>query len=266
MFKISRITIVATALFLCVSCLKAASNEPNQPNQGKTEGLRNREESLTKMKKLGLMVALYAVDHKGKDPNFLEEIKLYANNEIWDWVIKNARYVGKSKTASIDPQAVIAYDKTMLLEMGQTNVLFNDGHVEFCDKARVKEIKLNGVSIADLEKRMDSAYRLSDLGKALMVYANSHKDEYPQKLDELASLNVNWINSESIKWYEENVKYSGYRIKISDRPDAVLAYDKTLLNQQGSEGTNVLYNNGRVELIKTADLEKLGIKDLNGGK
>lgn len=214
--------------------------------------LQKRSESLQKLKRLGLMFDMYANDHVDKYPNNLEEIKPYDNNEILPWALENVKYLGQGKKITIDPQAIIAYDRKMLLEKDETNVLFNDSHVEFCNTKRLKDIGID----AGIERRLESAQKLMNLGMAMLVYANDQKGDYPAKLEDLKKAD---LTKQEIDWYIKNIEYWGNKATAISRPDTVLAYDKTLLKQENSQGANVLYNDSHVSFEKTESLEKLGI-------
>lgn len=45
MFKISKLAVILTGLFLCVSCHKAISNEPNQPCQAKAAAVEQKQQN-----------------------------------------------------------------------------------------------------------------------------------------------------------------------------------------------------------------------------
>jgi len=220
------------------------------------EELRQRSESLKKLRGLGLMLIMYADVHDERYPYGLELIKRYDDkDEVVSWALENVGYLGRGRSAAVEPQALIAYDKTMLLEKGCTNLLFNDSHVEFCEKKRVKDAKFGGIGLLDIENRWNSAQNLSDLGKCMLIFACNHDDRYPQSLDELSK--ADWFGKAELDWLKENIEYLGYKEKPTSRPAAVLAYDKTLMEK--GEGTNVLYNDCRVKFEKPENLKKLGI-------
>ena len=220
------------------------------------EELRQRSESLKKLRSLGLMLIMYANDHDERYPYGLELIKRYDDkDEVVSWALENVGYLGRGRSAAVEPQALIAYDKTMLLENGCTNLLFNDSHVEFCEKKRVKDIKFGGSSLLDIENRWNSAQKLSDLGKAMLIFANDHEEKYPDKLEDLTKVD---LTKEEIDWLKKNIEYLGHKEKPTSRPNNVLAYDKTLLEK--GQGTNVLYNSFHVQFEKPEKLKKLGIK------
>jgi len=107
--------------------------------------------------------------------------------------------------------------------------------------------------IVEIEKRFESARKLSNLGKALLIYANDHEDKYPDSLHHLPV----YSNVEELKWVLANVKYLAHGKTIAVRPDTVIAYDKMLPAER--KGTNVLFNDSHVEFVKPERLKELGI-------
>ena len=107
--------------------------------------------------------------------------------------------------------------------------------------------------LVEIEKRVESAKKLSNLGKALLIYANDHDDKYPDSLHHLPV----YSSVEELKWVLANVKYLAHGKTVSVRPDTVIAYDKMLLAER--KGTNVLFNDSHVEFVKPERLKELGI-------
>jgi prepilin-type processing-associated H-X9-DG protein len=230
---------------------EAASKNPRE--------LQLRSESREKLKQLGGMFYMYASDHEKKYPNNLKELRLYGRSDIFNWVLENVRYVGQDKSILINPRAVIAYDKAMLLEKGETNILFNDGHVAFYDEEEINNIEFRDIGIINYEKRTSSADRLSRLGTALLFFANDHDDKYPANLNGLLNEQI-VLDEDDLALLAQNIEYLGGKVKPLDGPDAILAYDKTLLMQEDSQGTTVLYNDSRVTFEYPKSLKRLGIK------
>ncbi|MHC4501112.1 MAG: M56 family metallopeptidase [Planctomycetota bacterium] len=84
------------------------------------------------------------------------------------------------------------------------------------------------------------ARKLETLGKVLFAYADEHDDMYPERLEEIASYDVNDI----LPWAMENVTYVGKGKKTTDRPrQTAIAYDQKIIAQIGH--TNVLLRDGR---------------------
>jgi len=108
------------------------------------ERLRANRQSLSykNMQKLGLAVAVFANDHKGRCPSNLSDLRKYiADEQIFDWINQNVVYLGKNKQYRAPPDAVLAYDESMLKKTRQeTNVLYNDAHVSF-EKPEWLELK-----------------------------------------------------------------------------------------------------------------------------
>lgn len=107
--------------------------------QERAQKLQQRSESFQKLKQLSSALILYLNDHEGKYPDNLEAIKPYDDkNEILPWALENVAYLGQGKSATIAPQAPIAYDKTLLNTHNGVNIIFNDSHVEFIQKDKLK--------------------------------------------------------------------------------------------------------------------------------
>lgn len=104
------------------------------------------------------------------------------------------------------------------------------------------------------KKRMESAKKLSGLGKVMLIYANQNEEKYPNALQELKSYIQ---DANDFNWLVENIEYLGNKVDITNRPYAILAYDKTILKE--GKGTNVLYNDAHVSFEKSEKLRKLGI-------
>jgi beta-lactamase regulating signal transducer with metallopeptidase domain len=108
----------------------------------------------------------------------------------------------------------------------------------------------------EMEARIESAKKLSDFGKALLIYANDHDDKYPVNMEDVNSY---LRNKRDLDWLIENIEYLGKGKSIIISPTSLLAYDETLLKKKNCEGTNVLYNDGRVAFEKAEKLKELGI-------
>jgi len=102
------------------------------------------------------------------------------------------------------------------------------------------------------EARLESAKELSGLGKVLLIYAHDHEEKYPDSLQELAPYDV-----DHLQWLIESVEYLGMGKTERDRPDTVIAYDKSLLEL--GQRTNVLFLDAHVAFETPEQLEKLGI-------
>ncbi|MHC4239096.1 MAG: M56 family metallopeptidase [Planctomycetota bacterium] len=101
-----------------------------------------------------------------------------------------------------------------------------------------------------------SLEKLRQLGKALIIYANDDEQgRFPNILTQLQQRD--YIEQKDLAWYLENVEYVGKGKTAADPPDAVLAYDRSLLEK--GEGTNVLFNDTHVAFTRPEQLEKLRI-------
>jgi len=106
-----------------------------------------------------------------------------------------------------------------------------------------------------LKNRLDSAIKLKRVGTALNVYAFDHDDDHPDTLEELRAYGID----KELDWALKNVEYLGKGKSPASYPETVIAYDRSLLNETNSKGTNVYYNRGYVAFEKTKKLKKLGI-------
>jgi len=98
-------------------------------------------ESVSKLKQLGLAVAMFAGDHDSKLPDTLQELEPYVGNkQDFRWILDNVEYLGKGKKARTPLDAIIAYDRTLLKKGNGTNVLFNDHHVAFRTPKQLEEL------------------------------------------------------------------------------------------------------------------------------
>ncbi len=103
--------------------------------------------------------------------------------------------------------------------------------------------------------RMESVKKLSNFGKALLIYANDHDDKYPDSLFTFSK----YMKWQDFSWVRQNAEYLASGKTLADRPDTPIAYDKTLLAQ--GKGTNVLYNDCHVGFEKIEKLKQLGISE-----
>jgi len=216
---------------------------------------RERSESEERLHKLALAVKMYGDDHDGGLADGLKELKAYMDEEQeFKWVVENVAYVGKGKNLNVRgaTRVPVAYDKALLEKANGTNVLFLDFSVRFLD---LKDLQDFGI-VDETTERLESAKKLKGLGKALFVYANDQEaGKYPDTLEELGE--QDYINRKDLAWYLENVEYLGKGKTAADPPNAVIAYDKTLLEKSNS--TNVLYNDSHVAFRGLEQLKKLGL-------
>jgi len=238
------------ALVIPTALALTAKSNPPQPEQ-KTDVQVEAKSALSteKLKKLGLAVAMYADEHDNKLPETLQTLKPYiASEQDLRWIVYHVEYVGKGRyLGAIEYGAPIAYDKTLFEEGSIASVLFRDGHVESLEPAKIKDL-------FELDRQVeDSAKRLLNLGKALLIYANDHDDKYPLSLRRLRD----YLNLEEFNWALANIEYLAHGKTIAVPPDTVIAYDKMLLAARN--GTNVLFNDSHVEFVKPERLKELGI-------
>ncbi len=99
----------------------------------------------------------------------------------------------------------------------------------------------------------ESAKRLTALGQAVLMYANDYGDKLPDAVEYLRS----YVDEADVRWFLDNVEYLGKGRNVADRPDLVVAYDKSVLRK--GEGTLVLYLDSRVAFEGPHKLDTLGI-------
>ncbi|MBN2131958.1 MAG: M56 family metallopeptidase [Sedimentisphaerales bacterium] len=229
-----------------------ASGAGLPPHLPAPEDLEARAVSGTRLMDLCRAMRIYADDHDDRFPDRMTDaVNCYPIN--LSWLQEHVTYLGKGRTMSARPDAVLAYDKTMLAKGQGTLVLFGDGHVDF---VTIGELEKSGIKPApggSRDARAESARRLSDLGKALLIYANDHDDRFPEQLSDMpGDLPL------PVSWAPEHVAYLGKGVSPMDHPACVLAYDKTLIEE--GQGTNVLYLDSHVIFETPEELERLGIR------
>jgi len=108
----------------------------------------------------------------------------------------------------------------------------------------------------ELQKRVESTKKMDELGKAFLMYVNDHAKKYP---DALADIKSYLQDEQDLTWFLNNIEYLGKGKNITISPQAVIAYDKTMLHAENIEGTNVLYNDCHVAFERSEQLDKLVI-------
>jgi hypothetical protein len=111
--------------------------------------------------------------------------------------------------------------------------------------------------VRHISKRMVSGTNLSAVGKALLIYANDHNDQYPPNLQELveeAELPPKSLESPLKPRGFDGPSYiyiSGQTIAM--HPGNIIVYDNPAFCR---EGVNVLFNDTHVQWIKPAEFLK----------
>ena len=108
---------------------------------------------------------------------------------------------------------------------------------------------------SDADAKITSNRMLQDLGKAMVSFAGDHQRTLPNRMEDFAPY---LRNKQDIEWLGQNVEYLGKGKSENDRPDTVIAYDRSLLQSQ--QGTNVLFLDAHVEFLTPERLKELGIK------
>ena len=115
----------------------------------KLVGLDRRvKDSAEKLMSFGRAMRVYANDHDGKYPDRvrLHELREYLKDEIFARPQQPA-YLAGGRTTADRPDIVIYYDIGLEHYGKGTNVLFNDGHVEFAGPERLSDLNINKTSI-----------------------------------------------------------------------------------------------------------------------
>ncbi|MHC4212886.1 MAG: hypothetical protein ACYSWP_05860 [Planctomycetota bacterium] len=111
------------------------------------KNLKQQFDSLEKLNELGPSLSAYQVSEPHKLPMNLDDIRAYLSDELIRWARENIDYfsIYPNTTDYEATEIGFAYDKT-LLEKTQgrgTNVLFLDGHVDFCRTRRLRGLGLD---------------------------------------------------------------------------------------------------------------------------
>ncbi len=212
-----------------------------------------RLESARRLSDLGKALLIWANDHDDVFPDTLGDLRPEVDPDTLQWLRGHVDYLGKGMTPNDNPARVLAYDKTMMDRGGGTNVLYLDAHVAFESPQRLKEIEEAWFSKPSRENLAESRVRLTDLGKALLIYAHDHDDKLPDDL-----MDVKEYAGAAFSWLYSNVAYVGKGVTTLHRPDRPVAYDKTLI--ENGSGSNVLYLDSHVAFEHVDELERLGFQ------
>jgi type II secretory pathway component GspD/PulD (secretin)/beta-lactamase regulating signal transducer with metallopeptidase domain len=105
-------------------------------------------ESARRLSSIGRAMLAYAKDHEGTYPARVrvDELREYLKTEERAWP-RQYEYLAEGRTTKDRSDIVIYYD-AQLFERGKgTNVLLNDGHVEFVGPERLNELNINKTQI-----------------------------------------------------------------------------------------------------------------------
>jgi prepilin-type processing-associated H-X9-DG protein len=222
--------------------------------------IERHSESYKKISELGRAMVLYGDDYQGHLPDNLQELVPYwSYKKDIDWLNQNVKYLGKGKTEKEKPDTIIAYDKSLLAVDKGTFILFLDGHVEFVEAEKLKELGIGTIPVQIGENLEFSTEKLKQLGLALAIYAADNDSKLPETLDILKP----YLANEKIRfWVQNNVVYlgKGRSRKENTLSKIPIAYDKSLLKSQ--QGTNVLFLDAHVEFLETERLKELGINPI----
>jgi type II secretory pathway component GspD/PulD (secretin)/beta-lactamase regulating signal transducer with metallopeptidase domain len=192
---------------------------------------------------------MYAGEHGGKLPDDLHALEPHVvSKRHFEWIVKNVEYLAPGRHLGLmQSWAPIACEKEQFAKDQFTVVLFADGHTESMYPAQIK--KLAGLD----RQAKESGEMLMYFGRAMLVYANDYDGKYPDSPEQLRE----YLKTDQLKWATGNVEYLAKGKTTSDRPDIVIAYDKTLLSE--GKGTNVLFNDSHVSFEKPERLKELDI-------
>ncbi len=114
------------------------------------KNLKQQLDSLEKLNELGPSLSAYQVSKPHKLPTNLDDIKAYLSDELIKWAKENIDYFSTYPNITDYKSSEIgfAYDKALLektKELG-TNVVFLDGHVEYCRTKRLRKLGLDILS------------------------------------------------------------------------------------------------------------------------
>lgn len=104
--------------------------------------------SAERLKCIGRALLMYANDHDGKYPDMAKphELREYLKTEELAWP-KQYEYLAGGRTTTDPPDIVIYHDADLIKYGKGTNVLFNDGHVEFVNPEKLNDLNINKTSI-----------------------------------------------------------------------------------------------------------------------
>ena len=107
--------------------------------------LKQQHESEEKLRALASLLSGYLEKHNNIYPEHISELEYDNINKLSTWIANNVEYLGhKTTSTNYDSQElVLAYDKALLGIANGTNVLFQDGHVEYCRMRRLRNLGIN---------------------------------------------------------------------------------------------------------------------------
>ncbi|MHC4170766.1 MAG: carboxypeptidase regulatory-like domain-containing protein, partial [Planctomycetota bacterium] len=214
----------------------------------------------SRMKKLGLALAVYASEHDDTLPDTLVQLKDYAGSEQnLRWLVDNIHYFGEGKLALRDAApAPIAYDKILLDESHGTYVLFLDFSVRFVERRNLGEL---GVDIRP-QRSSRSPDKWIVLNTAMKMYARDHDGKLPETFDALkpyvvSERDLEWISS-TLKWMAP-----GRHLGLM-QSWAPIACEKEQFEKD--QFTAVLFSDGRRESMYSKEIRKLAQLDRRSKK
>ncbi len=221
----------------------------------------HRIESQMRLNDLGKAVLFYAVEHDGKLPEALIDIRPQFGVGF-SWLYDHVEYLGRGMTTQDNPERPIAYDQTLFLEGNGTNVLYLNSQVPFESPARLEELSNLYVEerevSAEAQRRAMVMSRLKQLALAAIMYADTHGNT---AANDLAELEPYIRDDELFTWAKENAEYVG---KGAVRGPGNEGFKTPVFYWKNPpatiNGTAVAFWDGHVETVDQARLEALGIE------
>ncbi|MBN1126761.1 MAG: LysM peptidoglycan-binding domain-containing protein [Sedimentisphaerales bacterium] len=221
--------------------------------------VHRRDTSMKTLKSVALGCILYAENQDGRFPASLQELvdNFYVKSDIER--LSSIRYLAPGRKISEirQPQLfLLAYDKDLLMEWGETTVAFADGHVEFCKEDLLKELNVTR-EIEKARQYREHAETLKRITLDFLAWGQENNNKFPDTLIVLHDKNI--PIPQKNQWIRQHIVYLA-KGKIWDKDtiaETPIAYDKTLLRY--NEGTYVAFADGRVLFCNMERLKQLGI-------
>jgi CARDB len=227
--------------------------------------LEARGESRARLTDLGKVLLFYTVDHDGKLPEKIDDVRDDVRMAMW-WLAENLAYLGQGMTTRDNPERPIAYDKTLIQSGTGTNVLYLNSQVVFESPTRLAELGIKPVpksaeeiqETAAIQARVTVLSHLKQLALAALMYASDHDGASAERLEALKL----YVGDEALfAWAEQNAEYVGKGAKPAAGNQAFktpLIYWKT--PAATISGTAVAFLDGHAEFVDQARCEELGIE------
>lgn len=200
---------------------------------------------------LGQALLIWANAHDDRFPDSMavlgQDVEMGIPRSL-PWLEANVVYLGRGMTIRDRSDRPLAYDRTLLEDVGGTNVLYLDSHVAFETQERLEKL---GIWFEAVE-RVRTLSWMRVLALAAILYANNHEGNFA---DDLKALKPYVGDDGVFAWMLENTKYlgKGATLQVRDPAQTPLAYSVA------SGGAAVAFFDGHVEFVPHDRLEGLGI-------